>query len=584
MSLFVVFIVAAVLLGAGAMLSPAWRSAQPRVALAATLCLALIVGGAVFYAEAFAWDTLVVDYLLFALLSGVVLGGTLSTAQARAEARGEELADRDQGWPGPQDLAFFALAAMVIIIPLMHLPAALGAQAQITGLHSLTTLQGESFRSLAPFYTDGQALVAPGIHALSAYLSQQLSQPIPLIQLCLAAVCVYLSVWLAYDMGAELHDKRLGRALAIATLLCGGIQLSYLDGHFAELLALLFLQAFLVYALRFLRAFNLADLVAGGLMLGAVCYTSLTLSIIAALGFALLCLLGWTLLRADIPRKSRWAFSFGFPLVALLGIAPWLYNSWALFWPISPSPYAADFSFLTHIISGGVILPLSVWGLASAWRAAGSLRLVSLLMLLWLGLVLEMSLVGFIGQLLPPLGALVNAPNLARHGAILPFSWFGGLALLQLWQTILSQSLKQRLRRMTYPLMVLSGLLILALGVAFQPLLGALGPHFRLPEQTMTQADYAAMRWLRDNAPADALLLATDGAGWLPIVAERRAVDFRAVAYFEWDHITGEVNERAPDYVLQPAAGGALPDLPLQLVFEQGAARVYCVEKFSCLH
>ena len=101
MSLFVVFIVGAVLLGAGAMLSPAWRSAQPRVALAATLCLALVVGGAVFYAEAFAWNTLVVDYLLFVLLSGVVLGGTLSTAQARAEAKGEQLADRDQGlaWP-----------------------------------------------------------------------------------------------------------------------------------------------------------------------------------------------------------------------------------------------------------------------------------------------------------------------------------------------------------------------------------------------------------------------------------------------------------------------------------------------------
>ena len=82
MSLFVVFIFAAVLLGAGAMLSPAWRTAQPRIALSAALCLALVVGGAVFYTEAFGWDTLVVDYLLFALLSGVVLGGTLSTAQA----------------------------------------------------------------------------------------------------------------------------------------------------------------------------------------------------------------------------------------------------------------------------------------------------------------------------------------------------------------------------------------------------------------------------------------------------------------------------------------------------------------------
>ena len=87
MSLFVVFILAAVLLGAGAMLSPAWRTAQPRVALSASLCLALVVGGAVFYTEAFGWDTLVVDYMLFALLSGVVLGDALHGAGAGRSPR-----------------------------------------------------------------------------------------------------------------------------------------------------------------------------------------------------------------------------------------------------------------------------------------------------------------------------------------------------------------------------------------------------------------------------------------------------------------------------------------------------------------
>ena len=245
MSLFVVFIFGAVLLGAGAMLSPAWRTAQPRIALSAALCLALIVGGAVFYTEAFGWDTLVVDYLLFALLSGVVLGGTLSTAQARAEARGERLADRDQGWPGPEDLAFFALAALLVVMPLGHLAAPLGAQGQFSALHSLATREGESFTSLAPFAPGAKVIVAPGLHALSAYLSQQLGHPVPLIQQSVSAVIVYLLVWLAYDFGAEIRDKRLGRALALALLLCGGLHASNLDGHFAELLALLFMTAFL---------------------------------------------------------------------------------------------------------------------------------------------------------------------------------------------------------------------------------------------------------------------------------------------------------------------------------------------------
>ena len=343
MSLFVVFIFAAVLLGAGAMLSPAWRTAQPRVALSATLCLALLVGGAVFYTEAFGWDTLVVDYLLFGLLSGVVLGGTLSTAQARAEARGERLADRDQGWPGPEDLAFFALAALLVVIPLLHLAAPLGTPGQVSALHSLTTREGESFTALATLAPHAKVIIAPGFHALSAYLSQQLDQPVPLIQMSVSAVLVFLLVWLAYDFGAEIRDKRLGRALAIALLLCGGMHLSYLDGHFAELLGLLFMLAFLLYALRCLRRFHLADVVAGGLMMGAVVYASLSLSLVMLFGFvALVGLARFTSGGSDM--KSWLGVAIGFPIVALLGIAPWLINNLPLMLPISPSPYIAEWA------------------------------------------------------------------------------------------------------------------------------------------------------------------------------------------------------------------------------------------------
>lgn len=577
MSLFIVFIFAAVLLGAGAMLSPAWRTSQPRVALSATFCLALVVGGAIFYAELIAWDTLVVDYLLFALLSGVVLGGTLSTAQARAEAKGERLADRDQGWPGPGDLLFFSLVAAFILIPLLHLPAALGGQGQIAGIHSLATRSGESFTSLSPFHRSATVIVAPGQHALSAYLSQQLGQSIPLIQLSAAAVVVFLSVWLAYDFGAEIRDKALGRALAVATLLCGGLFISYLDGHFAELQALLFMQAFLLYALRFLRRFNLADLVAGGLMMGAVVYTSLTISIIMMIGFACACALSWAKIGRGIASGSRWGLLIGFPLVALLGTAPWLINNLPLMLPISPSPYAADFTTLRDVVLGNgiLILPLAVWGIVVAFRDSAASRLVNWLMLIWLLLALDLCLTGVIGRILPPLGALVNAPNLARHGAILPFTWFGGIALLHIWESLLSQRARRRLHAAAKPLAAVTALLIIASGIAFEPILDTLRPLLDLPEETVSHDDVAAMTWLREQAALDALLLAADGEGWLPIYAERRAVNLRAVAYFEWDAVDVADELTEVDFVFQSSAGVALPDLPLRLVFEQGDARVY---------
>ena len=575
MSLFVVFIVGAVLLGAGAMLSPAWRTAQPRVALASTFCLALVVGGAVFYAELFGWDTLVIDYLLFALLSGVVLGGTLSTAQARAEAKGERLQDRDQGWPGPHDLAFFALAAMLLIIPAQHLPAALGTQGQISATHSLTTSLGQSFSALSPL-SEATVLTPPGLHALSAYLSQQLGQPIPLIQLVIGALSIFLALWLAYDFGAEMRDKRLGRALAIGVLLGGGLHLSALDGHFAELLALPFMQAFLLYALRCRRHNQLLDALAGGLMMGAVFITSWSMSLVMLLGFAALIFWSWRLADAGSSR-SHWTLTIGFPLVALIAVSPWLIKNLPLLTPISPSPYPANAALLLDMPreQGIIFLALAAAGMLFGLRKSADLRGWSLLMLIWLLLVMEFAFLGMIGALLAPLGDMVNAPNLARHGLILPGSWFAAIALLELWERQVSPGIKRRLRAAATPLMAATALLILALGIAFPSLLTALRPALDLPHETVTRADIAAMRWLREHAPDDALLRAADGHGWLPIYSERKALDLRAAAYFEWDALTALDDARAADYIFASERAGPISGEGLRLVFEHGGARVY---------
>src|SRR5574338_659480 len=98
MPLFIIFIFGAVIIGAGAILSPAMPTSQPRIGLAAALALGLVMGGAIFWAMLFGWDTLVIDYLLFALVTSIFLFGTLSYGQKRAESRGETLSDADQGW------------------------------------------------------------------------------------------------------------------------------------------------------------------------------------------------------------------------------------------------------------------------------------------------------------------------------------------------------------------------------------------------------------------------------------------------------------------------------------------------------
>src|SRR4051812_5755990 len=138
MPLFIVLIVGAMLCGAGAMLAPALPTLQPRVGLAATFTLALIMGGSLFMLSLTANDPLVIDYVLFALLSGTVLGGTIAQAQTRAEEKGEELTDAEQGWTGPQDLLFFGLVgALFMGLLLVVQPFQTGAYS--AGLEMLTS-------------------------------------------------------------------------------------------------------------------------------------------------------------------------------------------------------------------------------------------------------------------------------------------------------------------------------------------------------------------------------------------------------------------------------------------------------------
>ena len=168
MPLFVIFVFGAVVIGAGAMLAPAWPSAQPRIGYISALALGLVMGGAIFWAMLFGWNTLVIDYLLFALVVTIFLMGTLSFGQKRAEARGEVLEDADQGWPGPHDLLLLLVAALVFVIPAMILPVPLDTDAQGFGYLAVMTKLGGSFKTLAPWHPEIEYLYAPGFSLLIA--------------------------------------------------------------------------------------------------------------------------------------------------------------------------------------------------------------------------------------------------------------------------------------------------------------------------------------------------------------------------------------------------------------------------------
>lgn len=532
MPIFVLFIFSAVVLGAGSMLAPAWPTAQPRVALAATFSLAIIVGGTVFYSALFGWDTLVIDYLLFALVVGIFLGGTLSFGQARAENRGEVLEDKDQGWPGPQDLAIFAAVAALMALPILILPVPFGDAAQNYGYMALVTGQGGTFDTFAPFYPEVEYLYAPGFNALTAYLSQQLGQGLHTVQFSVGAVLALVNIWLAYDFGAELRNKRLARAMALTMLLSLGVFGMLINGHFTALLGLAFLQAFVIYAMRYLRDFYPVDIAGAGLMFGATMYSSPTMAVIALLGFVPW--LGALWISEPRPPFKRWlVFALGIPLIAFLGTAPWLADIASLLQSDIASPFERSVDHIQVMIQfhGYWVIPAAILGAWLGWQRRDA---VVILCMVWLFFIVDFSTTGGIAALLPFFDRFVDPEGIAWHGPIIPYTVLGGMGVLWLWENYGAARFGVLTYRQTYGLSLGVILAIAALFLLRDPLRDVLTSFGSQTGALASEVDIEAMRWIREHTPEDARILnfpdITESA-WASVITERETVYFPQLPY-----------------------------------------------------
>ncbi|MBZ0297259.1 MAG: hypothetical protein K8L99_32165 [Anaerolineae bacterium] len=541
MPLFVIFIFGAVVVGAGAMLAPALPTKQPRIGLAAALALALVIGGASFISMIVGWNTLVIDYILFALITATFLGGTLSYGQQRAERRGEELLDADQGWPGPRDLLFFGLAVLIFVLPAITVPVPLDTDAQGFGYLALMARLGGGFDSLAPFHPEITYLYTPGFTLLTAYLSQQLGQGLHDIQLGLGAVLGFLSVLLAFDLGAEMRDKRLGRAMALVMLFGTGLFLAFMDSHYTALLGLVFALAFVIFALRYQRDGMVVDAIGAGLMLGAVVLCHPDTTIILALGYVPWLLLMW--LGQPRPTVGRWlVLAIGVPLVALLGIAPWLISISGQLGGDIVSPFVRDAGYwrLFVLYQGVWSVPLVIIGVVVGLRRREQMALLAVG---WLVMILDFTLLGLTETLFPwvPLFRYDYPFSIGWHGPIIPFTILGGCGLLWLWDRLAEARYGEALHRYAYVLIAVPVAVGLLLFAARDQVLTFSKDRVGFFGAFASEADVQAMEWLKDNTELDARVLNFPGTAfdnshegdWVPVISERDSVYYRWQPFFE---------------------------------------------------
>jgi hypothetical protein len=563
MPLFILFVFGSVVFGAGAMLAPAWNTSQPRIGLSAALALGLVMGGAVFWAMLFGWDTLVIDYLLFALVTLIFLGGTLSYGQKRAEARGEVLLDADQGWPGPRDLLFFGLVALIFIIPTLLLPVPLDTDAQGFGYLGLMAKLGGGFRTLAPWHPEITYLYSPGFSLLIAYLSQQLNQGIQSVQISVGAISGILAVWVAYDLGSELRDKRLGRMMGISALVGTGLITAFMDSHYTTLLGLVFALAFLSFAVRYLREHDLPDAIAAGLMLGSVVLAHPDTTIILALGYVPWLATMW--FGKPRPTLRTWlVMAAGIPLIAVVAISPWLSNIRDLLGADITSPFGRDAGYWQVMVlyHGILIVPVAVVGAIVGVRRRGQ---GAILAAGWLLLILEFSSLGIFEKILPWLSNLVlryDYPfSIAWHGPIIPYIILGGIGLLWLWENWLEVRIGAFIRKRAT--IILTALIVVALAVLVfnQQLLEASKGRIGFYGTFASAADVKAMEWLRHNTPPEARILNFPGTlkdnshegDWVPVIAERDSVFYRWQPFFRNNEASMEEQDRLRVFWEDPA-------------------------------
>ncbi|MBI1277313.1 MAG: hypothetical protein GC179_04210 [Anaerolineaceae bacterium] len=542
MPLFVIFIFGAIVFGAGAMLAPAWPSSQPRIGLMAALALGIVMGGSIFWSSLFGWNTLVIDYLLFALMTSIFLFGTLSYGQKRAEAKGETLADADQGWPGPRDLMFFGIVGLIFLVPVLILPVPLDTDAQGFGYLGLMARLGGGFQSLAPWHPEISYLYAPGFSVLIAYLSHQLNQGLQSVQISVGAILGLLNVLLAYDMGAEIQDKRLGRAMALTMLLSIGLLTAFMDSHYTTILGLVFAQAFLILAIRFQRHHTIADAVGGGLMLGALVLAHPDTTIILMLGYVPWLVTMW--FGKPRPTIVTWlVLAVGMPVIALIAISPWLYSVKDLLGSDITSPFTRDSSYWRVLVlyHGVWVIPAAVLGAVIGLQKRSQ---PVILAVGWLIFILEFSTLGILESLAPNLLAPIlryDYPfSIAWHGPIIPYAILGGFSLLWLWERFGAKRFGNLSPNWSYGALTL-GLIAVLMGIIFSPQLltfskGRIGFYGTFA----SAADVKAMEWIKHNTPDDARVLNFPGtqkdnsheSDWVPVIAERDSVYYRWQPFF----------------------------------------------------
>lgn len=537
MSVLAYLVLAAILLGTGTLAASILPTRGARIGLGAGLFLALVVDSTWLLAPVGGWLPRLGDAAWLGMFI-LIAGGALATAvhYRAAPDRAAWL------WPTGRDFAFLALVVAAFGAVVGALPVPLDTDAQGFGYLALALRDGQHYTTLAPWHPEIQYLYSPAYPGLIAHLSARLDLGIQTLQLAFSAVTAVLFVWMAYDLGCELEDRRTGRAFMLAAVIGTGMVTAFFDSHYTALLALDFSLAFLTFVLGFLKDGGALRALAAAACLAAVPLSQPDTTLALMIGYV-----PWLLvlvLAHPRPSLARWGvIAAVIPALALALVIPWLLSIRDLLGSGIESPFVVDLDHWRTLVfmHGGIVVALAATGVGIGLRERSPAQWLGIV---WLVGIVEFSTTGLLEQTFPdvvaPLLKYDYPFSLAWHGPIIPYTILGGAALVGLSTLFGTARVDRLVGRLALPVIALGAAMLAAAIVYFDPLLAASKDVVSFYGAFSSQADVEAMAWLRDNTPPEARILNHPGpqeGDWAPVISERDTIYFRPQPFFQGDDL-----------------------------------------------
>lgn len=457
-------------------------------------------------------------------------------------------------WPWPA-VGWGAVAA-IFVVPAFVVTLPYDTDATGFGLLALTVRLSGSIITMAPFWPEIKYFYSPGFFLLAAQLSDMAGGlTMPTVVLGLGHALAVATVAGVYAVGREFGDERVGAWAAVFSVIGFALFSTTMDSGYTNLLGNFLTTAILVLVFRAARTPNRFSIV-----LAAVSLASLPLahpdSIIHLLmAYAPFYFTIW-LARERPTRNQYLTLTVIVPAIAIALCLPWIARVLPLLSGVhvherqNPSPYHLQ---VLLQYSGVLSVILAVAGLGVAlWRR----RWFDVWLVTWVVMILEISSFGNLDALsrrtaADPMQAFYPF-GVAWHAPIIPFPVLAAMAVCAF--PLIREWTPPRKWRVAFSVAVI--VLAVGAGIFSDPILRASKGRVYIVGSLASEADKRAMLWLRDNTPADAFVLNYVGieGDWVPVIAERKTVQFREQLFYIGAQPFWDLQERLSEAYLDPAA------------------------------